>query len=129
MPKLNISSTNKAGIAVLAIDYDFEAIQKPRAHIVTDKFTQSYEKEKKKAPNVSSCVISIKPEYSTSTLNNAIFELWKTVRESGGILVCVDYPKEYIRSLTNLGMLGLEGFALSDTEDAAINSVTQRKKR
>ena len=69
--------------------------------------------------DVNDCILSIKASVAGSQVVKGIFELYKTVRARSGILLCAEYPPDYVRALTDLGLPALPGFWLCGTLDEA----------
>ena len=58
------------------------------------------------------CILSIRAQVAGSQVVKGIFELYRAVRARSGILVCANYPADYVRALTDLGLPALPGFVL-----------------
>ena len=65
-----------------------------------------------KESGISYCILSIDAEVAGSQVVKGIFELYKVVRSRSGCLICANYPPEYVRALTDLGLPSLPGFEL-----------------
>jgi hypothetical protein len=90
------------------------------------QLVQSYEKLAKTQENPN-CILTLKVEVAGSPVVKAIYELWKAVRARLGVLILADYPPDYVRALTDLGLPSLPGFELvSNTNEAREKMVTRR---
>ena len=134
MPK-QVEAKIVKGIILLTVRYGEEFLFTADAHNqLSSELTQSYreilEKEKGKT-KTNSCIIKIQSANAGSFLVRAIFDLWKEVTTQkngqGGQVICVDYPSDYIDSLTSLGLPTLPGFSLAATEDEAIQKLISIK--
>jgi hypothetical protein len=112
------------GVIILTVNFDAAFFfQKGAGNQLSKEFTDCYRKEKGKA-EASSCVVEIQSEIAGTPLIRGLFELWKVVAEGeGGQVICVNYPPDYIDSLTSLGLLALEGFSLARTVQEAIQKL------
>lgn len=72
-------------------------------------------------PEVPVCLVEIKSEVAGSPLVRALYELWQEVVKKGnGQVICIDYPEDYIDTLTSLGLPSLGGFTLFPTTESAV---------
>ncbi len=65
------------------------------------------------------CILSITARVAGSQVVKGIFELYKVVRARSGILICANYPPDYVRALTDLGLPSLPGFELCGSVEEA----------
>jgi hypothetical protein len=65
------------------------------------------------------CILSITAKVAGSQVVKGIFELYKVVRARSGILICANYPPDYVRALTDLGLPSLPGFELCGSVEEA----------
>jgi hypothetical protein len=65
------------------------------------------------------CILSITAKVAGSQVVKGIFELYKVVHARSGILICANYPPEYIRALSDLGLPSLPGFELCSSLEEA----------
>ena len=65
------------------------------------------------------CILSITAKVAGGQVVKGIFELYKVVRARSGILICANYPPDYVRALTDLGLPSLPGFELCSSIDEA----------
>jgi hypothetical protein len=114
------------GVIVLTMRYGQELlfekdVRERLSKELTGRYHEILEKERDKI-KTTSCVVKIQAEVAGSPVVRALFELWKEVVEEGvgGQVICVDYPPDYIDSLTSLGLPTLPGFSLAATEEEAI---------
>ena len=71
-----------------------------------------------------SCVVELKDvDTGGSALVRSLFDLYEEVRGGGKDLVCVGYPRQYLHSLTALGLYNLPGFRLDRDLERAIASL------
>ena len=79
MAKFSVASEVKSGVIVLAIEYDYEGIQKPQSVRIRNEVLRGYRRQRGEGKEMASCVVSIGPEFVNSTINRVLFELWKEV--------------------------------------------------
>jgi hypothetical protein len=65
------------------------------------------------------CILSITARVAGSQVVKGIFELYKVVRARSGILICANYPPEYVRALSDIGLPSLPGFELCSSLEEA----------
>jgi hypothetical protein len=113
------------GILILTVNFDAPFLfQKGAGNQLSTELTNCYQNWKGKA-KTPSCVVEIQADIAGTPLIRGLFELWKVVAEGeGGQVVCVNYPQDYIDSLTSLGLLALKGFSMARTAKAAIRKLT-----
>ena len=124
LEKPQISGDTKDGVIVLTINYDEEQLlKKGKKERFSNVLTNEYENFRKNVDNPS-CIVKIESEVAGSAIIRALFELWKRVHEKEkGKVICVDYPKDYINSLSAIGLTALSGFKLASTVEKAINKI------
>lgn len=71
----------------------------------------------------ASCVVVINARVAGSPTVKGLYELFREVHAGGGAVRCVGYPKEYLWSITSLGLPKLEGFKLVSTLEQAIREL------
>jgi hypothetical protein len=130
MKKKKVEGRVDQDVTILTVDFDAEFFfEKGAGDQLSKELTACYQSWKGKA-ETPSCVVEIKSEIAGTPLIRALFELWKVVAEGeGGQVLCVDYPPDYIDSLTSLGLLALEGFSTARTKEVAIKKLTRRNSR
>lgn len=75
------------------------------------------------------CILSLEATVAGSPVDKAIFKLYQVVNAKSGILICANYPPNYVRGLTDLGLPSLRGFELcSTTEEAREKMLKLRTK-
>ena len=72
---------------------------------------EQYE-SKVKGNYVKDCILSITADVAGSQVVKGIFELYKSVKARSGTLICANYPADYVRALTDLGLPSLLGSRL-----------------
>jgi hypothetical protein len=86
---------------------------------ISSKLTEEYETLRKLTKNPS-VVVDIHADTAGSHVIRALYNLYKTVHASGGRLVCIGYPNDYLPSLSTLGLLDQPGFLIGDGREDAI---------
>lgn len=111
-------------VIVLRVDYSPESIAEPGfGSDLTTEMLASYETRRTALgdPPVSSCIVVIGSDEAGSSVNRALFLLWERITtQTGGRLICANYPASYIDGLGALAMLGLERFSLAPDEATAL---------
>ncbi len=129
MPQqLRVKGEVKKGVIVLIISFGKELLLKTGAREQLSKeLTRHYRQirtEQKTGVNTS-CIVKIQAEVAGSPLVRALFELWEeVVSTKGGQVICVNYPPDYIDSLTSLGLTAMPGFSLAASEEDAFAMLT-----
>ena len=119
------------GVVVLTVSFNQEFLLGTEASEqlskkLVDRYREILEKDEKNVTN-RSCVVEIQSETAGSSLVRALFELWKEVVEkNSGQVVCVNYPPDYIDSLTALGLPSLPGFNLAGTTQKALQNLAKK---
>ena len=127
--ELRVEGKVEQGVILLTVHYSDELLlktgsSKRLSKELTDKYQEFRKKERVGVKNIS-CVVDIQSEIAGSPLVRALFELWKeVVSKEGGQVVCVNYPADYLDSLTSLGLPTLPGFSLAETKEEAIQKLT-----
>ena len=120
--KLDITSSVEGGIVILRVALYAEFAFEGDTHGLGKKLIGAYESVRKEA--TSCAVVLDATKIGGAFLVCALFELHEVVcKKGGGQLLCVNYPKDYIHSLTSLGVDALEGFATFDNLEDATASV------
>jgi hypothetical protein len=126
--EIRVDTKVEKGVILLTVRYGQELLLKKDARErlskeLTRRYREILEKEHEKV-ETTSCVVKIQAEVAGSPLVRALFELWKeVVGKEGGQVICVNYPPDYIDSLTALGLPTLAGFSLASTEAEAIQKL------
>jgi hypothetical protein len=120
--QVQVIGSVEEGVIVLTLDYDRELLLKTGfaerlGKVLTERYQEIRKKEKTTA---TSCVVDAQSKVAGSPVVRALFDLWKEVVEKeGGQVVCINYPQDYIPSVTSLGLTGLPGFSLADSKQDA----------
>lgn len=131
MPEdLQVNGALELGVIVLTIRYGKDLLLQDKARTqLSEEIVAAYRKSRDSAGNeakTSSCIVMIESEVAGSPLVRALYELWQEVTIKGaGQVVCVDYPDDYIDTLTSLGLPSLAGFTLAHSKEQAISIITQ----
>ena len=123
---LQVTGEVKNGVVVLSLDYGRELLLREDAPArLSEELTRRYQELlDRHKPRTVSAVVEIKAKDAGSPVVRALFELWKkVVGGQSGQVVCVNYPQDYIDSLTALGLPALPGFSLAATVDDALRRV------
>lgn len=130
---LKVDSTVEDGVIVLTLSFGTELLfSSGAASQLSDDLIKGYQDALKKEPSnvleTKSCVIDIQSEVAGSPLVRALYELWQEVfRNQSGQVICVNYPDDYIDSLTSLGLPSLPGFSLDIGRKEAVERVKASK--
>jgi len=128
--QIDVRSTIDRGIPVLTIRYGAGEMFRPEsAKELTTQMVKGYEDRLKEEPENRSCIAVIESETAGSPLDRALFELYKRVVSEKQQLLCVNYPADYIHSLTSLGLPNLKGFGLKSSKEAAIKELLSEERR
>ena len=114
-------------IPVLTLRYVPAHLRDPNVHeVLREKLVDRYNKllDEQGTDRHPSCVVVMDADTAGSPLIRALYELYKTVTAKGGRLGVVQFPIDYIPSLSALGMLRLDDFKLSGERDEAIQQLT-----
>ena len=120
------------GAVLLTVSFNQEFLLKKEAgeqlsKRLVDTYREILEKDQKNL-KTASCVVEIQSETAGSSLVRALLELWKEVVEkNSGQVVCVNYPPDYIDSLTALGLPSLPGFNLARTTTKALQDLAKKQ--
>lgn len=130
MDKPSVRGVVERGIPVLTMNYDAERMfQEEASKELSSQLVDAYESLlEEKELQTKSCIVLVEAETAGSRLVRALFELFKRVVSEGRQLICVDYPADYIYSLTSLGLPALEGFSLASTKEEAISRLLSEEK-
>lgn len=124
-----VTSAVDRGVVMLQVSYGPELLLSQGAStVLSDELVNTYKQaaDSNAALATRSCVVVIKAETAGSPLVRALFELYRTVYAGGGQVICVDFPSDYIDSLTTLGLTTLPGFSLAGNKDEAISRLLQQ---
>jgi hypothetical protein len=114
-----ITFEESRGIPIFGVDYDPGLMfEKGASKLLAERLVSEYRSQPRSQPPI--CVLNVKAAVAGSPLVRAIFELYKVVSADSGTLICANYPKNYMESLTTLGLPVLPGFKLSGTVDEAV---------
>lgn len=130
---LQVDSTVEDGVMVLSVTLGKELLFSTGAgsRLSDDLLTHYRDTLEKdgKALSTKSCIVDIQSEVAGSPLVRALYNLWEEVfRNQAGQVICVNYPDEYIDSLTSLGLPSLPGFSLDVNKTQAIKRLTATTK-
>ncbi|MGA2988055.1 MAG: hypothetical protein ABSG32_30100 [Terriglobia bacterium] len=130
IPNFTIEPTLSEGVIEITATYpEFAISDAGFDEPFRKQLVQSYEKLAQTQEN-RDCILTLKVKVAGSPVVKAIYELWKVVRARSGFLILADYPPNYVRALTDLGLPSLPGFDLvSDTNEARQKMVTRRAGR
>lgn len=119
---LKIESEMRESIPLLTVDYqEKELFVQNFSQVLADELKASFRKlVGSTLPDRAPCIVHIKASTAGSPLVRALFDLYKVVNASSGLLVCAEYPVEYMSSLTSLGLPILPGFRLANSLPEAL---------
>ena len=127
--ELRVEGKVEEGVILLSVRYGQELLlERGTSERLSKELTGRYRQIREKA-NVKtiSCIVEIQSEVAGSPVVRALFDLWReVVGKEGGQVVCVNYPQEYIDSLTSLGLPSLAGFSLAETKGEAIQKLLKK---
>ncbi len=128
--QVDVRSTTDRGAPVLTVRYSAgEMFRMATAKELTSSLIGGYEERLTEKPPIRSCIVVIESETAGSPLDRALFELYKRVVAEGQELFCVNYPADYIHSLTSLGLPSLKGFVLKSSRETAIKDLLSQEMR
>jgi hypothetical protein len=110
---------------VLTVDYGPEAMLENSGTTISRQLLDNYNSRLHDA-QTRSCAVIINAKTAGTPLVRALFEMYKTVMQGGGMVVVASYPKEDIDSLAMLGLLDLDGFELAADEQDALKKLGWR---
>ncbi len=122
---LTVKKNVENGVILLKVNFNEELLLKMDAGVTISqelkkRYQEVRDRDRAKLTTIS-CVVDINSEIAGSPLVRGLFELWReVVQKDGGQVVCVNYPKDYIDSLTSLGLPALAGFNLAGSTEEAI---------
>jgi len=73
-----------------------------------------------------SCVLDLQIEVANSAVVSSMYHLWREVVNGDGYLVCANYPKACMVSLTSIGISDLPRFELAATRAAALRVLEEK---
>lgn len=126
---VQVAAAVERGVIVLTLNYDRELLFETTApKLLSDQLLEQYRATRKDSTvKTDSCIVEMKTEVAGSPVVRALSQLWReVVAGKAGQVVCVNYPHQYIDSLTTLGLLGMDGFALANTREEALNRLAPR---
>lgn len=116
-PKIQAEWRGK--VPVLTASYTPTDLFEPRsAKLLSESLVDRYREliaSPGSEPRPKACILVIASDVAGSPVVRAIFELYKVVHASAATLYCVNYPENYMHSLTSLGLPALPGFQLAET--------------
>ena len=120
LEELKVEGKVENNVIILSVEFNQEFLMSRQAgEQLSSELTRRYREirqERTWGVKTSFCIVEIKSQVAGSSLVRALFELWReVVGREGGQVICVNYPAEYIDSLTSLGLPALEGFTLAET--------------
>ena len=126
-----VKDSVEKGVLVLTVDYSPELLLERGASVrLSQELLRHYEdfRDNQKV-KTTSCVVDIQAQVAGSPLVRALFDLLQTVfGRAAGQAVVVNYPEEYLQSLTSLGLPALAGFTLAGSKEEALRKVTKLKE-
>lgn len=124
MEQILVRGDLKNGIPVIEAQYPAEAMRDPSiSERLSKDLLDAYDIEiAKPDATTKSCIVVVKTQIAGSPFIRALYDLYRRVTSNGGELKVVDYPIDYIPSLSSLGVLGLSGFQLYGSEDEALKA-------
>ena len=120
-------SVVKSGVVVLTFHSNAnELIPSDTSSDLGKKLIHEYSTLSEREQDVKSkdCVVDMRTTTADSPVIRALFDLYKTVAATGGKLIVVGYPVDYIASLEALGLTTLPGFRLSNTKSDAMSRLS-----
>lgn len=126
-PSFTIEAAVREGVVEITASYpEFAISDTGFDEPFRKQLVQSYEELAQTQEN-RDCILTLEVKVAGSPVVKAIYELWKAVRARLGVLILADYPPDYVRALTDLGLPSLPGFELvSNTNEAREKMVTLR---
>jgi hypothetical protein len=126
-PNFTIEPAVREGAVEITASYpEFAIIDAGFDEPFRQRLVESYEKLAQTQAS-RDCILTLNVKVAGSPVVKAIYELWKAVRARLGVLVLANYPPDYVRALTDLGLPSLPGFELcSNTNEAREKMVTLR---
>jgi hypothetical protein len=117
------------GVPILEVDYSPSqlfrpSISTPLSETLIEKY-RSLRQQNRVGARSDACIVYIKASTAGSPLVRAIFELYKVVYADDATLYCVNYPKDYMESLTSLGLTALPRFRPKDTLEEALRELAK----
>ena len=115
--KPEVTGRSDNGVAIITVNFSLEfplgANARSLGTYIVDRFCEL-------GAQNHSCIVVVRSEVGGAFFARALFELYGKVRPRSGKLICVNYPSDYIDSLTSLGLTSLEGFHVVDTLEEAM---------
>ena len=121
----NVKHFTERDVVVLEVSYGLEmALQEAAGESLTRELLDAYEITRQDGQIENpSCLVVLVATTAGSPLLRALFELYQRVQSERGELICVDFPTDYLASLTSLGLTELRGFRLSHSRDEALDAL------
>ncbi len=121
---LQVEDKVQDGVAVITVSYGPETFQQSTASSnFSSEILRHYDSARQQDSRVKSAVVDIHADVAGSSLVRGLFELFRAVLRNGGQIVCVGFPKDYLPSLTTLGLLDQPRFSLADNPERAIRQL------
>jgi len=114
-----------AGVLVIAIKLADEADFFEKPEDMTKAILDLY-KHESELQNNPSCIAVIETPVATSLLIRILYRLFRECQKHRGDLYVCSFPREYMISLSTLGLTELPGFHLKPTEEAAVEEIRRR---
>jgi len=128
--QLTVNAELEEGAVVLTVDYGPEQMfQQEGSKALSEEFLKKYNEATQSDGSSRSSIVVVEADTAGSPLLKALFDLYKKVTAERKQLICVGYPRAYIRSLTTLGLLSLSGFKLAESKKAALEILKQQEKK
>lgn len=119
--ELGVSGRREGNVAVLEVSFETEIYERREdIRSLSAQLPQKYKDLRRESSDVRGCVVMIRSEVAGSSLIRGLFELYKMVTTQGGRLICVNFPADFVPSLTALGILDLPAFSLASDEKQAV---------
>jgi len=122
-PELEVRDEIRDGVPLIKVTYDGDVFQAASSSAnFSSEILSHYDKAlgSSPGPEVKSVVVEIHADVAGSSLIRGLFDLYRSVVRNKGQIVCVGFPKDYIPSLTSLGLLDQSHFSLGMDTPSAI---------
>ena len=120
----SLNAKVQGGTRVIAVDYDEDALVFDlKNNQLSGEVVKVYQNIQGEAPVDPNCIIELRATAVNSAVIYALYELHKQCKRGGGRLYVVGYPKDYIQSLSSLGLADAPTFRLSASTAAALQEI------